>query len=135
MATTMSFHQLIVILSARWRIVVGVFLAFVLLVMAVTFIWPKQYTATASVVIDAKSDPVASAGNAGGAGGQQISNYVNTQADIIGSERVAQRVVKTLRLDQQPEARKLWAQSPDEDISIRIAHYLLEKKVTVAPSH
>jgi chain length determinant protein EpsF len=132
----MSFHQLFVILYARWRVVVGVFCAFVILVMAGTFIWPKQYTATASVVIDAKADPVAGAGNAGGgAGGQQMSNYVNTQADIIGSERVAQRVVKTLRLDQQPEARKLWAKSPDEDISIRIAHYLLEKKVTVAPSH
>jgi chain length determinant protein EpsF len=130
----MSFHQLIVILRARWRTAVSIFCAVVFFVMAVGLIWPKQYTATATVVIDGKSDPVAANGN-GGANGQMQSNYVNTQADIIASQRVAERVVKALRLDQQPEARKLWAKGPDDDISVGIAHLLLQKKVTVAPSH
>jgi chain length determinant protein EpsF len=130
----MSFQQLFVILRAQWRIAASIFCTVVFLVLAVSLIWPKQYTAISTVVIDGKSDPLAGNGNAGGSP-QMQSSYVNTQADIIGSERVAQRVVKNLRLDQQPEARKIWAKSPDEDISVPIAHYLLEKKVTVAPAH
>jgi chain length determinant protein EpsF len=132
----MSFNQFLVILRARWRIAAGIFLAVVLLVAFASFVWPKQYTAIASIVVDTKSDPVAG-GNAGGAGmgGQPLATYVNTQADIIASERVAQRVVKTLRLDQQPEARKLWAKGTNDDISVTIAHFLLEKKLLVAPAH
>jgi chain length determinant protein EpsF len=132
----MSFNQFLVILRARWRIAAGIFLTVVLLVAFASLVWPKQYTAIASIVVDTKSDPVAG-GNAGGAGmaGQPLATYVNTQADIIASERVAQRVVKTLKLDQQPEARKLWAKGTNDDISVTIAHFLLEKKLLVAPAH
>jgi chain length determinant protein EpsF len=130
----MSFNQFLVILRARWRIAVGIFLAVVLLITFASLVWPKQYTATASIVIDSKSDPVA-AGGAAGMGGQPPATYVNTQADIITSERVAQRVVKALKLDQQPEARKLWAKGTDDDISVTIATLLLEKKLLVAPAH
>jgi chain length determinant protein EpsF len=130
----MSFNQFLVILRARWLIAVGTFLAVVVLVAFASLIWPKQYTATASIVIDSKSDPVAAAGGMG-ANGQPPTTYVNTQADIIASLRVARRVVKTLKLDQQPEARKLWAQGTDDDISVTIANLLLEKKLLVAPAH
>src|SRR5882762_1395387 len=94
----MSFNQFLVILRARWLIAVGIFVAVVILVAFASVVWPKQYTATASIVIDSKTDPVAAA-NGGGAAGQPAATYVNTQADIIASERVAQRVVKTLKLD------------------------------------
>jgi chain length determinant protein EpsF len=130
----MSFNQFLVILRARWLIAVGTFLAVVVLVAFASLIWPKQYTATASIVIDSKSDPVAAAGGMG-ANGQPPTTYVNTQADIIASLRVARRVVKTLKLDQQPEARKLWAKGTDDDISVTIANLLLEKKLLVAPAH
>jgi protein tyrosine kinase modulator len=132
----MSFNQFLVILRARWRIAAGIFLAVVLLVAFASFVWPKQYTAIASIVVDTKTDPV-SANGGGGAGmaGQPLATYVNTQADIISSERVAQRVVKTLKLDQQPEARKLWAKGTSDDISVTIANFLLEKKLLVAPAH
>jgi uncharacterized protein involved in exopolysaccharide biosynthesis len=130
----MSLNQFLVILRARWLIAVGIFLAVVFLVAFASLIWPKQYTATASIVIDSKSDPVTAGGGAGVAG-QPPGSYVNTQADIIASQRVAQRVVKTLKLDQQPEARKLWAKGPNDDISVTIANLLLEKKLVVAPAH
>jgi succinoglycan biosynthesis transport protein ExoP len=130
----MSFNQFLVILRARWLIAAGIFVAVVLLIGFASVIWPKQYTATASIVIDSKTDPVAEAnGNAGA--GQLPATYVNTQADIIASERVAQRVVKTLKLDQQPEARKLWAKGPNDDISVTVAKLLLERKLVVAPAH
>ena len=130
----MSFNQFLVILRARWLIATGIFVAVVVLVGFASVIWPKQYTATASIVIDSKTDPVAEANGAQGAG-QLPATYVNTQADIIASERVAQRVVKTLKLDQQPEARKLWAKGQNDDISVTVAKLLLDKKLLVAPAH
>jgi chain length determinant protein EpsF len=130
----LTLHQFLLILRAQWRIAVYIFVGVVTAVLVLSLIWPKQYTAIASVVVDIKSDPVAAAGNTALVG-QQASTYVNTEADIIGSERVAQRVVKTLRLDQQPEARQRWAKGPDEDISVAIADYLLNSKVVVAPTH
>src|SRR5580704_16243160 len=130
----MSFNQFLVILRARWLTAAGIFVAVVVLIAFASVIWPKQYTATASIVIDSKTDPVAQAnGNAGA--GELPATYVNTQADIIASERVAQRVVKTLKLDQQPEARKLWARGPNDDISVTIADLLLKRKLQVAPAH
>jgi succinoglycan biosynthesis transport protein ExoP len=130
----MSFNQFMVILRARWLIAAGIFVAVVVLIGFASFIWPKQYTATASIVIDSKTDPVAAANGAPG-GGLPPATYVNTQADIIASQRVAQRVVKTLRLDQQPEARKLWAKGPSDDISVTVAKLILDKKLVVAPAH
>ena len=130
----MSFNQFLVILRARWLIAAGIFVAVVVLMAFASVIWPKQYTATASIVIDSKTDPVAQAnGNAGG--GMLPATYVNTQADIIASERVAQKVVKALKLDQQPEARKLWAKGPNDDISVTVAKLLLDRKLLVAPAH
>jgi chain length determinant protein EpsF len=130
----MSFNQFMVILRARWLIAAGIFLAVVILIAFASIIWPKQYTATASIVIDSKTDPVAAANGAPG-DGLPPATYVNTQADIIASERVAQRVVKSLRLDQQPEARKLWAKGPNDDISVTVAQLILDKKLLVAPAH
>src|SRR3984885_1634089 len=130
----MSFNQFMVILRARWLIAAGIFVAVFVLIAFARVIWPKQYTATASVVIDSKTDPVAQA-NGAAAGGELPATYVNTQADIISSIRVAQRVVKTLKLDQQPEARKLWAKGPDDDISVTVAKLILDKKLLVAPAH
>jgi len=130
----LTLHQFLLILRAQWRIAFYVFIGIVTAVLVLSLIWPKQYTAIASVVVDIKSDPV-TAGNNAGTAGQPANNYVNTEADIIASQRVAQRVVKTLRLDQQPEARRRWANDTDEDISVAIANYLLDKKVVVAPTH
>jgi chain length determinant protein EpsF len=131
----LSLHEILVILRARWRIVGYVFVGFVSTVLAVSLVWPKQYTAIASVVVDNKSDPLSSGANSPPAGAPGANNYVNTQADIIGSERVAQRVVKLLGIDQTPKARARWAHSKDEDISVRIADYLIDKKLLVAPAH
>jgi len=130
----MSLNQFLVILRARWRIALNIFLAVVVVITFASLIWPRQYTATASIVIDSKSDPVAAAGGAA-TNGQPQTAYVNTQADIIASHRVAQRVVRTLKLDQQPEARKLWAKGTNDDISVTIANLILERKLVVAPAH
>jgi chain length determinant protein EpsF len=130
----MSLHQFLVILRARWLIAACIFAGVVVVVFAASMIWPRDYTAIASVVVDNKTDPVAAGANAAMAG-QPATNYVNTQADIITSERVARRVVKMVGLDRQPAARRRWAKEENEDISVQIADYVLQKKLLVAPAH
>src|SRR6202795_5399480 len=106
----MNLNQVLVILHARWRVVFGVFGGMLFLVIVLSLLWPKQYTAISSLVIDAKTDPVA--GGAGvGVSEQMLASYVNTQSDVIASRRVAQRVVKTLKLDTDRELVNRWRSS------------------------
>ena len=133
----MSLNQVLIILRARWRMVVVVFAGVLFLVTAVSLVWPKQYTAVSSIVVDAKTDPVTSGNGGGGFSEQLLASYVNTQSDVIGSERVAQRVVKSLKLDTDPALVDRWRSATDGkgDFSVWLADYLIEKKLTVAPVH
>ncbi len=120
----MSLRQVLIILHARWRVVLGVFAAVLFLVMGLSVIWPKQYTAISSLVVDAKTDPVA--GGAGmGYSEQLLASYVNTQSDVIASQRVAQRVVKNLGLDKDPVLLQKWrsATKGNGDFSVWLANY------------
>src|ERR1700674_4615056 len=74
----MSLNQFLVILRARWQIAICTFLAVVLLVTFTSLIWPKQYTATASIVIDSKSDPVAD--RRGRRGGRAAAGHIRQYA-------------------------------------------------------
>jgi chain length determinant protein EpsF len=38
-------------------------------------------------------------------------------------------------LDRRPESRRRWADTPDEDISVVIADYIIDKRLTVEPAH
>jgi chain length determinant protein EpsF len=127
----MSINQLILILRSRWRLALGVFSAILFIAIVFTLVSPKQYTATASVVIDAKSDPVSAVG--AGFTDQLLTSYVNTEVDVIASQRVAQRVVKALKLDELPQLQKAWRSKTEGqgDITVWIADYLLQYKVVV----
>src|SRR4030088_3121512 len=132
----MSLNQILVILRARWRVVFKVFGGVVILVMVLSLLWPKQYAATSSIVVDAKTDPVS--GGAGmGQSEQMLASYVNTQSEVISSRRVAQHVVKTLKLDTDPELMKEWrsATKGRVDFTAWLADYLIDKKLNVAPVH
>jgi chain length determinant protein EpsF len=115
------------ILLSRWRIVCGLFGFVVLLALAAAFFLPKQYNATASVVISTNTDPLAGQGYAD----QVQSSYVATQTEVIASERVAQRAVKALKLDQVPAIQESWrAKTGGEgDISVWLARQLIVNKV------
>jgi chain length determinant protein EpsF len=133
----MSLNQVLVILRARLRVVFGVFGGVLFLVMVISLVWPRQYTASSSLVVDAKSDPVAGGARAGGVSEQVLASYVNTQSDVIASRRVAQRVVKMLKLDANPALVQRWrsATKGDGDFNVWLADYLVNKKLTVAPVH
>lgn len=100
----MTFGQFLSILRARWWVVVLVLALTVGTTVAVSLLLPKQYTATASVVVDLKPDPVSAAIY----GSIQSPAVMATQVDIIASERVALRVVRNLKLNESPQVRDQW---------------------------
>jgi chain length determinant protein EpsF len=106
----MNLEQLLLALKARYRIVVATTLVTLCAALAVTLLTPKMYTASSAVVIDVKyADPIA--GSVSPA--WQQPSFMATQLDIINSERVASRVVKMLKLDQQPDVDAEWRKATD----------------------
>ena len=104
----MNLEQLLLALKARYRIVVLTVLLTLAAAFVVTLLSPKLYTASSAVVIDVKyADPIA--GTVSPAWGQP--SFMATQLDIINSERVSARVVKMLKLDQQPGIEDSWRES------------------------
>jgi chain length determinant protein EpsF len=102
----MSFPQFLAILRARWQIVLGIFAICTMAALAISLRSPELYTAIASVVVDAKHDPLA-----GAYPGPLLADEMQTQTDIVTSQRVAERVVKSLRLDQDPALKQAWQKS------------------------
>ena len=105
---------------------------FVALGVLAAIILPRKYTAVASLVIDAKPDPVSAAN----VSDSVMASYVNTQIDVITSERVAYKVVKMLKLDTDPDMVQMWRDKTEGkgDVTDFIANYLLlYKRIQAAP--
>lgn len=100
----MTFGQFLSILRARWWVVLLVLGLTVATTVVVSLLLPKQYTATASVVVDFKPDPITTAVF----GGIASPAVMATQVDILTSERVALRVVQANRLSENPQIRQQW---------------------------
>ncbi len=125
----MTINQLLLILLSRRWLVLKIFFAVLILAVLLVFVMPNKYTATASVVIDTKIDPISTTGFTQ----DLMTNYVATQVEVINSIRVAQRVVKLVKLDQLPAMQQAWKSKTDGqgDISVWIANGLLENKVVI----
>ena len=104
----MSLQQLFLILRSRYRIALLAMAVTMALTLVVSLLLPKRYVANTAVVVDIKTpDPL---------GGvllppTAMPSYIPTQIDIINSERVAQRVVKLLKLDQNQAVREQWMEA------------------------
>lgn len=127
----MSFGQCLAILRARWRSALLVFLLTVATGVTVSLLLPRQYTATASVVIDFKPDPV----TAMIYNGLTPPGLIGTQVEVLQSERVARRVIRNLKLTESPQVRKQWLEVTAGKGSIET--WLLDafqKRLEVKPS-
>lgn len=127
----MTFIQFLSILRARYRIALAVLILTIGLTVGVSLLLPKQYTAYASVVVDFKPDPVSTMMYAG----MPSPGYTATQVDIMQSDRVAQRVVRDLKLADNPEVRQQWLEATQGrgDIVVWLAE-TFQKKMDVKPS-
>ncbi len=100
----MTFANFLAIVRARLRILLLVMGVTVLTAVIVSLLLPKKYLATASVVVDAKPDPVSALIYPGLAS----PAFMATQVDVLVSDRVALRVVRDLKLTENPEIRQQW---------------------------
>ena len=128
----MNLQQFLLILRARYRLALAILLATVGATIIVSKLLPKQYTASTAVVVDVKSpDPIM---------GIQLSaialpGYMATQVDIISSERIAQTVVKMLKLDRDPEFRAKWQSATQGKGKIEVwVAAQLQKRLDIKPS-
>jgi chain length determinant protein EpsF len=128
----MSFQQFFFILRARYRIVLLVLLGTVSLVLAGSLLIAPHYSAQVSVVVDIKStDPVAGMLLPALA----IPFYMAAQVDIINSDRVAHKVIKRLKLDENPRTKEQWLAATEGagEIEVWLAEQLM-KNLDVKPS-
>jgi len=127
----MTFGQFLSILRARKWAALLVFTLVVAATVVVTLLLPKQYTASASVVVDVKPDPV----SAMAFPSMAMPSFMATQVDIIGSDRVALRVIRDLKLLDNPQLREQWQEATQGKGGIeQWLVDLLQKKLDVKPS-
>jgi chain length determinant protein EpsF len=128
----MNFQQFISILLARKRLILMIFAIVVGTTTLVSLILPKQYTASVTLVVDFKTpDPIS-----GGLSQAMIMpSYMATQIDIITSDRVSRRVVKTLGFEKVPELVEQWKADSNGQGTLE-GYYadILSKKLDVKPS-
>jgi len=123
----MNLSQILLVLRAHYKIAVFVAICTVAITMVVSVLLPKQYVATTSVLVDAKSpDPLVAI---------LMPPSVGTQVDIINSDRVALKVVRTLRLNESVAAREQWLAATGGRGSMELwLAQLLQKGLIVTPS-
>lgn len=126
----MSPLQILRILRAHYLVALIVFIVTVAIGLTVSLMMPKRYTTTTTLVFDVKSpDPVL---------GQLLplgQGFVATQSEIIKSDRVAQRVVRMLKLDEHPALKRQWQEATDGkgNPSVWVAE-LLQRGLQVSPA-
>src|SRR5256885_1953284 len=128
----MNLHQFLTVLRARFGLIVLILLGTVAAIVAASLVLPKKYTATAAVMVDVKSpDPIT--GTIIHA--MVMPGYMATQRDIISSDRVAQKAVRLLKLDEAPSRKEQWLQSTQGRGTL-VAWLAdgLQKKLDVKPS-
>ncbi len=128
----MTLQQLLLILRARLWLMLLVLAVVVGATVAVSLYLPRQYTATAAVLLDVRSpDPMS---------GQMLPgmvapSYMATQVDIITSDRVARSVVQALGLAENPTIGQQWlSETGGKGQLLDWLAALLQKNLEVKPA-
>jgi len=128
----MTIQQFLLILRARFWVALLAFVVTVATTVVVSLLLPKQYTASAAVVIDVKS-PDQVTGMV--LQGMMAPGYMATQVDIINSDRVAKAVVKLLNMDTNQIIQSRWQEATNGQGSLDdwLAHQM-QQNLDVKPS-
>lgn len=128
----MTPQQFLLVLRARYPVVLLIWLVVVGATLGISLWLPKQFTASTAVVIDVKSpDPVTGTLLQG----MIAPGYMATQVDIINSDRVARTVVKMLDMQNSEVIRAQWLEATDgRGDMIDWLSALLQKRLDVRPS-
>ena len=123
----MSLSRILKVLLARWKISLLVSLLAAGAGVSYALTRPVAYSATATVVIDARPDPVA------GINQIMAPNFLLTQVDIVRSSRVANRVIRTLKLNENPGLLEQYAESKSDTTFDDWLSRLLQRSLLVEP--
>lgn len=124
--------KLLTILRDRWKIALLVMLLTVAVGAGVSANLTKRYIADTSLMVDVRSpDPVAALISATGI----APGTMATQVDIIKSDRVARKVVRMLRLDENAAVVRMWQEATQGkgQVTEWMAN-LLQRGLKVTPS-
>ncbi|ACT51078.1 chain length determinant protein EpsF [Methylovorus glucosotrophus] len=127
----MNLSQIVLILIARYKIVLFTFGVTLVTVLVISLVQSRSYQATASVVVNYKGmDPVTGMI----VPGQMLQAYVPTQLDIITSQHVALKVVEELHLADNPNVKEKFEEDTggQGDLRYWLADLLINK-LTVTP--
>ncbi|MBF4988584.1 chain length determinant protein EpsF [Methylophilus sp. 14] len=129
----MNLSQLVLILKARYKMILLVAVITLLTASLVSLLFPKSYKAATTVILNYKGvDPVT--GMAMPA--QLMPGYMATQVEIIQSKNVTLDVIKRLRLAEVKSLQEQFAHATEgkqADINEWLAD-LLQQKLTILPS-
>jgi chain length determinant protein EpsF len=128
----MNLLQFLLILKARYKIILVTFFVTVFTATVITIFLPKSYSATTSLLLNYKGmDPVT--GMVFPA--QLMPGYMATQIEIIKSRNIALKVVNQLGLTRPEEAKEHFhiSNNGKKDINNLLANLLLSK-LTIKPS-
>jgi succinoglycan biosynthesis transport protein ExoP len=100
----MSFDRFVVVLRARWRLLLAVWLGVLAAAALLTLAASPQYTATVALMVEPRTpEPLA-----GGPASSGLPNHLPTEIEVLRSERVALSVVNALKLQHDPAWRERW---------------------------
>jgi len=122
----MDFSQYILALKARRKAFVTVLAVTIFTAVLAALVIPKRYDATATILIDARDEQTLAPAHMSP---RERAGYIFTQMELIASGKVAHKVVRDLKLAQQPGMREDWERDTGGAGSIEewIANGLLEK--------
>jgi chain length determinant protein EpsF len=129
----MTAFQILLILRARFWLVLIVLAATVGVGFGASLLLPKKYTASAAVLVDVRSpDPVSSIIDRGTTPPPIL---LAAQVDIVKSARVARKVVTMLKLNEDPAVRDEWTKATDAKGSLEEwLVELMQKRLSIKPS-
>jgi polysaccharide biosynthesis transport protein len=104
----MTFYQFLLALRGRFWLFLAILAATVVAALGVTVLLPKTYEATVSVLVDNRDEQSL---NQQVTPARQQLGYMQTQVDIIQSERVARGVVKDLHLAEGDSVHAAWVKA------------------------
>lgn len=126
----MSWKQYLRMIWARKWLALGLLIISVAIGAVVAVKLPKRYTATSSLVVEIRQDPVL------GMIAPGLANpaYIATQLEILKSDRVSQRVVKILGIEESPAAIQQWQEMTKGKVPMdRYFGNLLQLGMTAEP--
>jgi chain length determinant protein EpsF len=99
----MDFSQYLLALRARRKTFMIVFASVVFTAIVVALLVPKRYDASATVMLDSRAEQTLSSDRMTP---RERAGVLGTQIDLITSGKVAHKVVRDLKLAQQPGVRE-----------------------------